>query len=159
MQELDKLETTLLLLKRDDEILLAMKKRGFGIGKYNGIGGKIEKGETPEEAMIREAQEEVLVTPTKYDKVGVVEFIEFYKGKKQNVIFHLFVATNWEGEPQESEEMNPKWFKINEIPYNQMFEDDRYWLPIILQGKKIKAFFEFDENWKLLYHSIKEVNF
>lgn len=55
--------------------------------------------------------------------------------------------------------MNPKWFKINEIPYNQMFEDDRYWLPMILEGKKINAFFEFDENWKLLYHSIKEMNF
>lgn len=159
MQELDKLETTLLLLKRNDEILLAMKKRGFGIGKYNGIGGKIEKGETAEAAMIREAQEEILVTPTKYDKVGVVEFIEFYKGKKQNVAFHLFIATKWNGEPQESEEMNPKWFKINEIPYNQMFEDDRYWLPMILEGKKINAFFEFDENWKLLYHSIKEMNF
>ena len=55
------METTLCLLKKDNSILLAMKKRGFGSGKYNGIGGKIEKGETPDEAMIRETKEEIKV--------------------------------------------------------------------------------------------------
>ena len=64
------METTLCLLKKDNSILLAMKKRGFGSGKYNGIGGKIEKGETPDEAMIRETKEEIKVTPIKYEKVG-----------------------------------------------------------------------------------------
>ena len=73
------LETTLCLLKKDNQILLAMKKRGFGEGKYNGVGGKIDKGETPEQAMIREVQEEILVTPTKYEKVGFIEFDEFIK--------------------------------------------------------------------------------
>jgi len=73
------LETTLCLLKNDNQILLAMKKRGFGEGKYNGVGGKIDKGETPEQAMIREVQEEILVTPTKYEKVGFIEFDEFIK--------------------------------------------------------------------------------
>ena len=77
------LETTLCLLKKDNEILLAMKKRGFGEGKYNGVGGKIENGETPEEAMLRETQEEISVTPTKYEKVGFLEFDEYYKGKKE----------------------------------------------------------------------------
>ena len=81
------LETTLCLLKKDNKILLAMKKRGFGEGKYNGVGGKIESVETPEEAMIRETEEEILVTPTKYEKVGIIEFDEFYKGKKEKVMF------------------------------------------------------------------------
>jgi mutator protein MutT len=151
------LETTLCLLKKDNKILLAMKKRGFGEGKYNGVGGKIESVETPEEAMIRETEEEILVTPTKYEKVGIIEFDEFYKGKKEKVMFHLYIASKWQGEPNESEEMKPEWFDIKNIPYDRMFPDDKYWLPLILEGKKIRAYFHFDENWNILSSNVKEV--
>lgn len=152
-----KIETTLLLLKKENQILLAMKKRGFGEGKFNGVGGKIEANETPEMAMIRETQEEILVTPTEYTKVGIIEFIEYFKGSKANIIFHLFVATNWVGEPQESEEMKPQWFDIDNIPYDQMFKDDKYWMPYVLEGKKINGFFEFDEDWNILSYNIDEI--
>lgn len=155
---MDRLETTLCLLKRNNEILLAMKKRGFGEGKYNGVGGKIENNETPEQAMIRETQEEISVTPIKYEKVGLIEFDEVYKGKKQNLVFHLYMVYEWEGEPFETEEMAPKWFSINEIPFDKMFPDDKYWLPLILEGKKIRAYFDFDENWNLLSKEICELN-
>lgn len=150
------METTLLLLKREDEILLAMKKRGFGAEKYNGIGGKIEENETPETAMIRETQEEILITPIEYEKVGRIQFIEYYKQEKVDMTFHLFLATKWKGDPQETEEMKPEWFSIKQIPYDNMFEDDRYWLPYILKGKKVKGFFEYDEAWNLLSYQITE---
>ncbi len=149
-----RLETTLCLLRKEDEILLAMKKRGFGEGKYNGVGGKIEKNETPDEAMIRETKEEINVTPMKYDKVGLIEFEEYYKGEKQIVVFHLYLVSEWLGTPTESDEMKPKWFKIDSIPYDKMFPDDYYWLPLILDNKKVKAFFNFDENWNLLEKNI-----
>lgn len=151
------LETTLLLLRKDNEILLAKKKRGFGEGKYNGVGGKLEEGETPEEAMIRETEEEIMITPTKYEKMGVIEFLEYVKGERANVKFHLYVATEWIGIPKESEEMIPKWFSLDNLPYNEMFPDDIYWLPYILEGKKINAFFDFDEEWNLLSYHIKEI--
>ncbi len=151
------LETTLCLLKKDNQILLAMKKRGFGEGKYNGVGGKLEKNETPEEAMIRETKEEINVIPLKYEKVGLIEFDEYYKENKQNIIFHLYMVYDWEGEPSETEEMAPKWFNIDEIPYNNMFSDDKYWLPLILEGKKIKAYFDFDKDWNLLYKKIEDL--
>ena len=151
------LETTLSLLKKDNNILLAMKKRGFGIGKYNGVGGKIKQGETPEEAMIRETVEEINVTPIKYEKVGFIEFDEYYKGKKENVAFHLYFVTEWEGEPTESEEMNPKWFNIKDIPYDKMLPDDKHWLPLVLEGKRIKAYFDFDEDWNLISKKIEEL--
>lgn len=153
---MSRLETTLSLLKKDNKILLAMKKRGFGEGRYNGVGGKIESGETPEEAMIRETQEEICVTPTKYEKVGFLEFDEFYKGKKQRVIFHLYIVYDWKGNIDETEEMKPCWFNIDEIPYDKMFPDDRYWLPLILEGKKINAYFDFDENWNLISKQIRD---
>jgi len=98
-----KMETTLCLLRRNEEILLAMKKRGFGEGKYNGVGGKIEGTETPEATMLRETKEEIGVTPIQYEKVGVVSFDEFYKDEKVNLIFHLYMVTEWEGTPAESE--------------------------------------------------------
>lgn len=155
---MNRLETTLCLLVKENKILLAMKKRGFGEGRYNGIGGKIEKSETPEQAMIREAKEEILITPTKYEKVGLIEFDEYYKGNKQNLIFHLYLVYEWEGDILETEEMKPKWFEVNDIPYNKMFPDDKYWLPLIIEGKKISAYFDFDENWKLLSKSIIEID-
>ena len=154
----NKLETTLCLLKKENKILLAMKKRGFGEGKYNGIGGKIEKGETSEMAMVRETEEEISVTPTKYEKVGIIEFDEFYKGNKENIVFHLYMVYDWKGTPSETEEMDRKWFDIAEIPYDKMFPDDKYWLPLILEGKKIKAYFNFDEDWKLLSKEINELD-
>lgn len=151
------LETTLLLLKKDNEILLAMKKRGFGVGKYNGIGGKLEANETPEMAMLREAKEEINVIPTLYEYVGAVEVESINLSEKRDCIFHLYIATKWEGIPSESEEMCPKWFLIDKIPYDKMFPDDEYWLPLVLEGKKINAFFEFDEDWNLKKKKIEEL--
>ena len=154
---MDTLETTLCLLKKDGQILLALKKRGFGTGKYNGVGGKIENGETPEEAMIRECEEEIGVRPIDYEKVGYLSFDEYYKGKKENVAFHLYIVSSWNGKLVESDEMKPEWFNIKQIPYDMMFPDDKHWLPLILEGKKINAYFDFDEEWNILSKKIEEV--
>ena len=153
-----KIEVTLAILRKNKNVLLAMCKRGFSEGKYNGVGGKVEKGETPEQAMIRETEEEIFVTPIVYEKMGINEFVEFVKGEKTNVIFHLYFVTEWEGEPRESDEMVPKWFDEDSIPYDKMFPDDQYWLPPVLAGKKIRGFFEFDEDWKMISKRIEEVS-
>jgi len=153
-----KIETTLLLLRKNNKILLSMKKRSFGKGKYNGVGGKLEKNETPEQAMIRECEEEIFVTPTEYEKFGTMDFIEYESGEKEKLIFHLYVATKWKGTPKESDEMKPKWFDINKIPYDKMFPDDSYWLPLVLEGKKIKGYFEFDKDWNIIYYKIDEID-
>ena len=131
------------------------KKKGFGKGKLNGPGGKIEPGETPEEGMIRETKEEVGIIPITYKEMGTVEFVEWYKGEEQNVIFYLYVATEYEGELKESEEMKPYWFDLKNIPYDRMFEDDSYWMPIVLAGNKVKAFFKFDKEWNMIEHEVK----
>lgn len=151
------IETTLLLLRKGNQILLALKKRGHGVGKYNGVGGKLEQGETPEEAMIRETYEEIGVTPIKYEKMGENTFKEFINGEETILKFHLYVATEWLGEPSETEEMKPYWFNILEIPYDKMFTDDIYWLPLVLDGKKISGNFEFDQNWQLISYNVEEL--
>lgn len=67
-------QATLCYLIKDDQVLLAMKKRNFGEGKWNGIGGKPNLQETIEQAMIRETEEEISVTPTNFEKVAVIDF-------------------------------------------------------------------------------------
>lgn len=150
------LHTTLLIVRKENKILLARKKRGFGFGKWNGIGGKVEENETPEEAMIRETQEEISVTPMEYDKIGIIKFVEYIKEELTTNYMHLYIATKWQGVPKESEEMQPKWFSINNLPWEEMFSDDKYWLPLVLEGKKLDAFFEYDKNWNLQKQEVKE---
>ncbi len=133
---------TLLFLLKDDKILLAMKKRGFGAGHWNGVGGKIEPDETLEQAAVRECQEEIGVVPKTLEKVAVHEFI--FPRETDNITVHTFVTRHWEGEPHETEEMAPRWFRISEIPYAEMWDDDIVWLPLVLQGKKLKTTFTFD---------------
>ena len=90
-------------------------------------------------------------------RFGFIEFEEFYKGHKENVAFHLYIVDEWEGEPTESDEMSPKWFDINDIPYDKMFTDDRYWLPLVLEGRKINAFFKFDQDWNIVFKEINDL--
>lgn len=148
---------SLLFLRKNDSVLLAMKKRGFGEGKWNGVGGKVEPGETIEQAMIREAREEITVTPTKFEKVADIRFDEYFKGEPTLMHVHVFLATEWEGEPQESDEMKPQWYDLQAIPYDAMWSDDPYWLPLVLEGKKLSADFKLDETDTIVSHSVLEV--
>lgn len=150
--------TTLLLLRRGDEVLLAMKKRGFGAGRWNGVGGKLELGETIDQALIRECQEEIGVTPTSYQKIAFHDFIlDSEGGNAWHMYVHTYLCTEWEGEPVETEEMAPQWFKVSEIPYDDMWQDDRYWMPQAFAGKRLKTLFTFDEHDNLLSQEVKEV--
>lgn len=148
-------QVTLLFLVRDDEILLAMKKRGFGEGRWNGCGGKVDPSETVEQAMIRETQEEIGVTPLVYEKVAVHDFI---MEEHENFEAHAYICTEWQGEPTETEEMAPQWFRKSEIPYGRMWQDDIIWLPAILQGKKLKTRFTFDKADNMIDAQLTFVN-
>ncbi len=136
--------TTLCLAVKEGKILLAMKKRGFGSGKLNGYGGKVQDGESIEEAAIREMKEEVelIAETSNLNKVGRLEFL--FNGKPEwDQEMHIFLVREWTGEPRESEEMRPQWFDVKEIPFDSMWPDDKYWLPSVLAGKKIEGSFCF----------------
>jgi len=161
---------TLCFLIRDNEICLAMKKRGFGEGKINGVGGKVCKNETIEQAALREMQEEIgVVSKAEHlESVGNLKFFfpakgGFASGEKnassdwdQHV--HIFLVRNWEGEPEESEEMRPQWYEQSKIPFEKMWVDDPLWLPRVLEGQKIEGEFYFNEDGSDFEHfDVKEV--
>lgn len=148
---------TLLFLVKGDQILLAMKKRGFGAGKWNGVGGKIETGESIEEALVRECQEEIGVTPTSWKPVAELDFVQDATSDPWHMYVYAYISYDWEGEPAESEEMNPEWFTLDNIPYGDMWDDDEYWLPKVLDGELVEGTFIFDENDKMTSHTIQTV--
>lgn len=147
------LNTTLLLIIKDKKILLAEKKRGFGMGLYNGIGGKVEKDEEIEHAMIRETQEEISVTPKNYTKKAVINFDMFLKGEPTYEIMHVYVASDYEGIVSESDEMKPRWFEFDEIPYDNMFAADKIWMKKMFDGEEFSGNVKFDENFKLISYN------
>jgi 8-oxo-dGTP diphosphatase/2-hydroxy-dATP diphosphatase len=130
-----------------------MKKRGFGAGRWNGFGGKVEEGEAIDQAAKREMQEECGVIVETMEKVAVHEF-RFQSNLTETLEVHVFRVDSFDGEPTETEEMCPQWFAFNEIPYDTMWADDRYWLPLVLEGKKLRAKFLFGENDTLLEKDI-----
>ena len=139
--------TTLCYPIINNQILLAMKKRGFGVGKWNGPGGKLQGSETIEQACKREFFEETGARIKKMEHRGVVEF--YYDQKSDwNQRCHIYVATEIFGEPQETEEMLPKWFSLNNIPYQSMWNDDPLWLPGVIDGGQadIRIYFDTDLN-------------
>jgi 8-oxo-dGTP diphosphatase len=140
----------LCFIMRDGQILLIRKKRGLGAGKINGPGGRLEKGETALASAIRETQEEVGVTPTDLLQVGELLF-QFLDGYKLHVA--VFAASDCEGQLRETDEAIPMWTDIDKIPYHDMWEDDAYWLPLLLRRKKFRGRFVFDGE-KLLSHRL-----
>lgn len=145
---------TLTLATDGDRILLGMKKRGFGAGRWNGFGGKVQEGETIEAAAKRETAEECGIVITGMKEVGVHEF-EFEKERGTILEVHVFWITGFTGAPTETEEMRPEWFPLNAIPYDEMWPDDRYWLPIFLTGKKFRTKFLFGEEDSVLEQDIR----
>lgn len=139
---------TLVYFLKENEVLLIEKKRGLGKGFFNGVGGKVHVDESVEEAAVRECVEEIKVIPKELEWTGVLEFVNKVGEKNEFIYVHVFICKDWKGEPEETEEAKPLWFKIDEIPFDKMWEDDKYWLPYVLEGKKIFASFKF-RNWKL----------
>jgi 8-oxo-dGTP diphosphatase len=139
--------TTLLLLVQGDPItrvLIGFKKIGFGKGKYTGVGGKVEPGETIEAAAIREMREEtsIVVEERHLLSRGHIDF--YFPSKPEwNLTIHIFLARHWQGIPTESGEIRPQWFDVQHLPFENMWDDAAHWYGRVLRGEKIRATFTF----------------
>ncbi len=126
-----------------DNVLLIFKKRGHGRGWYNGPGGKVLPGEMPLMAALRETEEEIGIIPESLELCG---FIKFYDVYSEDWEVFIFRTHRFKGEPVETEEAKPIWFQKQKIPYDKMWEDDKYWLPHVLEGRYFIAEFKFQKD-------------
>ncbi|BBN02616.1 8-oxo-dGTP diphosphatase [Marchantia polymorpha subsp. ruderalis] len=147
---------TLVIIHSDGKVLLGLKKRGFGKGYYNGFGGKVEKGETIDQAAARELQEESGVTATDMEKRGILTF--HFDNDPLAWEVHVYYATKFLGEPCETDEMAPTWFSVADIPYDVMWSDDPLWYPLLLAGQQFKGDFCFTNTTTLTSHTIEVVS-
>ena len=145
------IRATLMFVVRDNEVLLIRKKRGFGMGKINGPGGKLDLGETELDCAVRETEEELGIVARDAVKRGELWF-QFVDGMAMHVaVFH---ATNHEGDTIETEEAAPLWTRIDAIPFEQMWADDIHWLHRMLTGKEsFTGRFLFDSD-SMVAHAI-----
>lgn len=142
------LEATLCFLVRGDppsELLLGLKKVGFGRSKYGGVGGKLEPGETPPHAAVREMKEETGVSMREDDLryAAHLTFLFPFRTEWSQVV-HVYLAERWSGHAAESREIAPAWFRVDQIPFDQMWADCRHWLPRVLAGQRVRARFTFE---------------
>ena len=128
----------------------------FGGGFWNAPGGKIDEGESSEDAAKREVFEETGLTVIHLKKMGSLEFF-FGPGKSRpDWTAEVFVTSKFSGEQRESKEGRLEWFSKEKLPLGQMWEDDKYWLPMLVAGEKFHGRFEFTaDSKKLVRHEIE----
>lgn len=141
---------TLMFVRERAKLLLIRKKRGLGAGKINGPGGRVEDGESAADCAVRETEEELGVTPIDPEVRGRHRF-QFVDGLALEVF--VFVANRFVGEPRETDEAVPMWTPQDRIPYDEMWEDDRVWIPLLLHGHCFDGRYLFDGE-RMLYHHI-----
>ncbi|KAF9152279.1 Nudix (Nucleoside diphosphate linked moiety X)-type motif 1 [Linnemannia schmuckeri] len=129
------LTLVLVIDKAEQKVLLGYKKRGFGAHLWNGFGGKVEPGETTREGALRELEEEAGITVKTEDfkKAGILLFQ--FENDPVALETHVYKSYEYQGLIRECEEMRPQWFAFADVPYDQMWEDDRIWLPMLLNGQ------------------------
>jgi 8-oxo-dGTP pyrophosphatase MutT (NUDIX family) len=141
---------TLCHIIKGRSLLLQKKSKGlFGEGKWNGIGGKLKSNESSEACVKREVYEETGLRISDLKFHGVLNFY-FENRKKIDWVVHVFSTGVFEGKVKSSKEGNLRWFNFEDIPFDGMWRDDRYWLPLVLKGKSFKGNFYFDEEGKTI---------
>ena len=145
---------TLVFVIRNGKILLIRKKRGLGHGKVNGPGGKLDPGENAEQCAVRECYEELGIRVRNLECMGEHRF-QFVDG--YSIHCWVFRTFEFDGEAHETSEAVPLWTELDDIPYGEMWEDDRIWLPLVIEGRHFSARWVFDDD-RMLDHDIRIVD-
>ena len=133
------IESTLCYLEQDGKYLMLLrnkKQQDPNAGKWIGVGGKLERGETPEECVVREVREETGYELTDFQYRGK---IVFWLDPWEDEITYLFTATGFQKTSDQGfscEEGELRWVPFDEIPSLNLWEGDRYFLKPLLEGKK-----------------------
>jgi len=150
-----KLIMTVCYVIEGNRILLGLKKLRLGKGFWNGFSGGSKSGESIEATAARELQEESGLWPITLQEVGII--LVTHQDKQLEIELHFFLVDNFEGEVEISDEMIPKWFSADQIPYDEMWPTDFILLPRFLAGKKCIGLFQMKNDSIIDCHKLKEV--
>lgn len=123
--------TTLCYVEQDGKYLMlhrVKKKDDYNGGKWIGIGGKFLEGESPDECLLREVQEETGLTLTDYRLRGIVTFAA---AKWETEYMYLYTATGFTGTLQECDEGVLQWVEIEKVPELPLWEGDKVFLRLL----------------------------
>lgn len=141
---------TLLFLAVEDRVLLIRKRRGHGVGKINGPGGKLEPGESPAQCAVRETLEETGVQPLGPRLAALFRFVDTCQ---PDWLGYVYTAHAYTGAPRTTAEGIPHWYPTSALPLEEMWDDDRHWLPRVLAGERLYGDFLFADS-RLVAHRI-----
>ena len=129
------------------EVLLGYKKTGFGAGRWVGIGGHVEDGEKPADAAVREVAEEtsLAVPADSLSHLASLTFVFPFRPAWDQTA-EVFVTNSFSGTAQESDEVIPTWFAEDKLPFGGMWDDARYWVPLVLAGERVAVTITFGQD-------------
>ena len=142
-------------LLRESSVLLIHKLSGHGAGRVNAPGGRLEKNESIYQCAAREVREEVGIRVASLRLAAALRFYDF--GNGFSMAGYVFTSRAFEGAAVSSSEAVPFWCRLDEIPYDEMWEDDALCLPQLLAGDCIIGDFLF-ENDRLRSHDTRQVD-
>lgn len=134
-------ETTLCYIEKDESYLMlhrTKKKPDGSYEKWLGVGGKLEKGESSEECVLREVREETGYTLTDYKYRAK---IFFYSDTWEDEIMYLYTATGFEGEEITCDEGELVWVPKSEVTNLKIWEGDKLFLNRLVESDE---FFELE---------------
>lgn len=148
---LSEIKRVVCFLRNGNQILLAKRKEGHGLGYWVGPGGKVEKGETSDECCKRELKEEINISATSFLKV--FELNAYFEVEQNwNMSIDFYICESWNGESEESEEVLPQWFEISNLPFESMWDDHKFWfVNALMFGKTGLANCLYGENRQVKY--------
>ncbi len=142
---IDKKTDTTLMLHR------VKKENDYHEGKWNGLGGKFEQGESPEECAIREIEEECGLKVKSVTMKGFITF-PLFDGKDDWYVF-LFTADDFEGELIDSPEGNLAWVPNGKLTELNLWDGDKIFIPWLFKEEFFSAKFNY-ENGKYVCHDV-----
>lgn len=148
---------TLCYIKRNNETLMlhrVKKENDHHKGKWNGLGGKLEQGESPEDCAIREIYEEAGLRCKNPKLVGFITF-PLFDGKDDWYVF-LYTISEFEGELIDSPEGNLKWIPDSELTKLNLWDGDEIFLNWIEENKFFSAKFNYNNkkfiDYEVVFH-------
>jgi mutator protein MutT len=138
------MQATVCFLERDGRVLLQERAPGRRwAGRFNGPGGKVNPGESPEMAIVREVAEETGVRLIDPKARGQLDLM-FGEPAQEWMRVVIFTAEQWAGRARGGREGKVRWWSAQRLPFDRLWPDMRFWLPLVLAGGTVEGVCRFD---------------